>query len=347
MSTTAMNPHPIDGGFQSNIPLSLPVSANRSKSSRRVRHLWIASIAAAAAVILLLAVIFHAYVAWMLAYPYVAPLQSNPEKELGLAYEDVVFPSASGRTTISGWYIPAEENGSLEAPSARTIVFSHGYGANREESWVPMYELTELVHGLHYNVLLFDYGYASKQYKAPATGGWEESQQLTAAVDYARSRGAEEVIVWGFSMGAGTALQAALRTDEIDAMILDSLFIPSSEALFDNLNQFIELPSQSLRAIESLIPLWTGMSFGSIPTDEVIANAYDIPMLVIHGTKDAKAPVSTAEAVAADQGHSLSRSWIVENGQHELIYRTHPKEYMQRAIVFLSQVEQSRAELDG
>jgi len=346
MSTTIITPNPIEGGFQQTIPLQSNNPSAVRRQPRSVKNMWIASIATAAAVCLLLTVIFHAYVAWMLAYPYVAPLKSNPEKELGLAYEDVVFPSASGRTTISGWFIPSEADSRIEPglSSKRTVVFSHGYGANREESWVPMYELANLMHGLDYNVLLFDYGYASTQYKAPATGGWEESQQLIAAVDYARGRGAEEVIVWGFSMGAGTALQAALQTDEIDAMILDSLFIPSSEALFDNLNQFIKLPSQSLRTIESLIPLWTGMSFGSIPTEEVVANVYDIPLYIIHGTSDVKAPVDTAEAVAADQGNPLSRSWIVANGQHEMIYRTYPKEYMQRAILFLSQVEQEMNE---
>ncbi|MNZ91880.1 2-succinyl-6-hydroxy-2,4-cyclohexadiene-1-carboxylate synthase [compost metagenome] len=289
---------------------------------------------------MLAVIIFHGYVAWMLAYPYVAPLTSNPKAAIGVEYEDVIFASNSGNTTVSGWFIPAAiESGDSDSPS-RTVVFSHGYGANREETWVPMYELSKLLHSLNYNILLFDYGYASKQYKAPATGGLEESQQLLAAVDYVKSRGAEEIIVWGFSMGAGTALQAALQTDKIDAMILDSLFIPSSEALFDNLNQFVSLPSFSLQLIESLIPLWTGSDFGSIPADEVISNVYDIPLYIIHGTSDNKAPYQTAEAVAADQGHMLSRSWIVPDGHHEMLFRAHPTEYIQRAALFLGQVDQ-------
>lgn len=322
-----------------------------ARTNGRRKHLLVASIAALLATLLIALIVFHGYVAWMLAYPYVAPLSSNPQDAIGTAYEDVVFPSHSGETTVSGWYVPAAADGEHEhdSYSTRTIVFSHGYGANREENWVPMYDLTKLLHDLRYNVLLFDYGYASEQYKAPATGGREESQQLLAAVEYAKSRGAEDIVVWGFSMGAGTALQTALLTDEIDAMILDSLFIPSSEALFDNLNQFVPLPKfPSLPLIESMIPLWTGSSFGSIPANEVIGNHYDMPLYIIHGTNDVKAPFGTAETIAANQSNDLSRSWIVQDGQHEMLFRAHPREYVQRTALFLSQVDsQIQAKNEG
>ncbi|KRE22753.1 alpha/beta hydrolase [Paenibacillus sp. Soil522] len=344
MSTSIMTPMPLEGGFPQSLQ-PFPMGDSDSlfllrKSRSRGKHLLVASIASLAAMCLLAVIIFHGYVAWMLAFPFVAPLSTNPQAAIGLDYEDVVFPSKSGDTTVSGWFIPAEADAGGAAASARTVVFSHGYGANREESWVPMYELSKLLHGLNYNILLFDYGYASKEYKAPATGGLEESQQLLAAVDYAKSRGAEDIVVWGFSMGAGTALQAALQTDEIDAMILDSLFIPSPEALFDNLNQFVTLPRFSLPLIESMIPLWTGTSFGSIPASEVISNIYDIPLFIIHGTNDVKASYKTAEVIAEGQGNILSRSWIVQDGKHELLFQVHPSEYIQRAALFLSQVDQ-------
>ncbi|MDQ0063165.1 alpha/beta hydrolase [Paenibacillus harenae] len=349
MSTTTMTQRPLESGFSGSLqpfPFIDPdgLFAKR-KAKSRVKHLVVASIASVTAMCLLAIVIFHGYVAWMLAYPYVAPLTSNPKAAIGLEYEDVVFPSHSGHTTVSGWFVPAAGSeisaaDASDAASTRTVVFSHGYGANREETWVPMYDLSKLLNGLGYNVLLFDYGYASKEYKAPATGGLEESQQLLAAIDYAKSRGAEDIVVWGFSMGAGTALQTALQTEEIDAMILDSMFVPSPEALFDNLNQFVELPRfPSLPLIKSLIPLWTGSSFGSIPAEEVVSNDYEMPIFVIHGTNDVKAPYETAEVVASVQGNPLSRSWIVPDGQHEMLFQVHPREYIQRAALFLSQVD--------
>ncbi|MUT65576.1 alpha/beta hydrolase [Paenibacillus sp. NEAU-GSW1] len=358
MSTTIMTPIPLESGFPQVLPSFQQTGGilNRPRPQARTRrnHMLVAWTAAFAAMCLLAVVVFHGYVAWMLAHPYVAPLFSNPKAAVGLDYEDIVFPSKSGRTTVSGWYVPAGSaelsNGSGAetaaltygaAESKRTVVLSHGYGANREETWVPMYDLTKLLNSLHYNVVLFDYGYASSDYKVPATGGLEESQQLLAAVDYAKAQGAEEVIVWGFSMGAGTALQAALQTDDIDGMILDSLFLASSDTLYSNVTQIVDLPRfPSMTLIESLMPVFSGASLNQIPLDTIMNDSFDIPLYIIHGTNDAKAPYQTAELIAAAQNNPLSRSWIVPQGQHEMLFREDPNEYIQRAVLFLSQLDQ-------
>ncbi|GGG24160.1 alpha/beta hydrolase [Paenibacillus abyssi] len=339
MSTSVLSPLPLEGGFSPNVHPGLypdhgsqPRSMPAAEQVRR-RHIAIAVLSAVVAFTMLLVVAFHGFIAWMLANPYVAPLTSNPMLAKNLNYSDVVFPSASGKTMVDGWYIPAGQY------SERTVVFSHGYGANREETWVPMYDLADLLHGLNYNVLLFDYGYASTTNKYPATGGHEESQQLLAAVEFARAQGANEIVVWGFSMGAGTALQTALQTNLIDAMILDSMFLPDPEALFQNVTQLVNLPRfPSLPLIESLLPVWTGTSFNQIPAQQVMQTAYSIPIFMIHGTADSKASVDTAQAISNMQMNPLSDVWIIPDGHHELLFRAQPKEYIHRAALFLSRV---------
>ncbi|WP_308637786.1 alpha/beta hydrolase [Paenibacillus silvisoli] len=354
MSTTSLTPAlPAAGGFAPGLlppllpaPSPAPQAPERSIAGSRRKHAALAVLSALAAMVLFSALAFHGYVAWVIAHPYVPALYSNPQTAQGLAYSDVSFPSKSGRTTVHGWYIPAAAGAGADAPSVRTVVFSHGYGANREETWVPMYELAALLNRLHYNVFMFDYGYASSGVRSPATGGMEESQQLLAAVSYARSQGADEVVVWGFSMGAGTALQAALQTDatdRIDAMLLDSLFLPSSDSLFNNVRQYMNLPKYpSLPIIEWMLPFFTGVNFNQLPVDRVMETTYDMPLFIMHGSADAIASVDTAKHVAAGQFNSLSREWIVEGGQHEMLFRTRPKEYIQRAALFLSQVDTAR-----
>lgn len=343
MSTSITPSLPAAGRFTPGLfppLLPAPQSAEQVIAGARRKHAALAVVSALTAMLLLTIVAFHGYVAWVIAHPYVPALYSNPQTAKGLAYSDVSFPSKSGRTTVHGWYIPSG------APSDRTVVFSHGYGANREETWVPMYELASLLHGLHYNVFMFDYGYASSGVRTAATGGREESKQLLAAVQYARSQGAGEVVVWGFSMGAGTALQAALetdKTDSIDAMILDSLFLPSSDSLYNNIKQYMDLPRYpSVPLIEWMLPFFTGSSFNQLPVKQVLDTHYTMPIFIMHGTKDAIAPIETAEKVASSQYNSLSREWYVEGGIHELLFRTKPKEYIQRAALFLSQVDAAR-----
>lgn len=331
----------LDGSYPTRVP-ALPHPTKDAPSKKRTvsykrYHKLFAILSTLIAAAILIFVVFHGFLAWLIANPYVAPLTSNPKAAIGLDYEDVLFPSASGRSMVSGWFIPADQ----QVSPSKTIIFSHGYGANREESWVPMYELTKLVHGLNYNVLMFDYGYASKAYNSPATGGYEESQQLLAAINYIKNRGSEHVILWGFSMGAGTALQTGLLTNDVDAMLLDSLFLPSADALFDNLNQFISLPKfPSHTLIQAMLPLWTGTSFQNIPASTVLSHPYSIPIYIMHGTNDAKADYLTAESIADTQSNPLSRSWIVEGGQHEMLFRMHAREYISRAALFLGQVEQ-------
>lgn len=350
MSTTMMTPMPLETGFPQSLqpfPLLEGGLQKQKPKAKTRKHFFIALAASFTALCLLLVLVFYGYIAWMLTYPYVAPLTSNPKAAVGLDYEDIMFPSVSGKTTVSGWYVPAVDSdsdavlASSTLSSERTVIFSHGYGANREESWVPMYDLTKLLHGLHYNVVLFDYGYASQKYKAPATGGIEESQQLLAAIQFAKSRGAQEIVVWGFSMGAGTALQAALQTNDIDAMILDSTFLASSDTMFHNVTQILPLPKfPSMPLIETLLPIWSGANLKQVPVKQILAKSFNIPLYIMHGTNDAKAPYQLAEQIAADQSNPLSRSWIVPNGQHEMLFRASPTEYIQRAALFLGQVDQ-------
>ena len=273
----------------------------------------------------------HGYIAWLLAHPPVAQLASDPMRAKQLAYSDFLIPASDGVPAVSGWYIPAP------AESGRAIVFSHGYGTNREEPWVPMYDLAEVLHLLEYNVILFDYGFASSADPAPATGGITESRQLVRVIEYAKEAGAADVIVWGFSMGAGTALQAALRTDDISAMILDSTFIAEHDTLALNLAQLSPVagfPSPAL--VEKFFPLWTGVRLSAIPSDRIKSASFDIPILLIHGTADTKAPVAIAETIAASQSHPLSSLWVVPGGLHEMMFRTHTEEYVNRVSSFLA-----------
>lgn len=224
----------------------------------------------------------------------------------------------------------------------KTVILSHGYGTNREESWVPMYDIAALLHGLDYNVLMFDYGYADSRNRAPATGGVNESEQLLGALKFAREQGSREVVVWGFSMGAGTALQAALRTDLIDGMILDSAFIPDADSIYYNIRRYASLPKRlSLELIRAIIPMFAGTRLEQIPSAEAQSTAFAYPVLVIHGSADDKAPASISENVAAAQTNPLSQLWSVPDAIHEMIFRTHPEEYVRRTTGFLQTIHEN------
>ncbi|MFD0617516.1 MULTISPECIES: alpha/beta hydrolase [Paenibacillus] len=298
----------------------------------RLRHVMIALTLSLVTLLVFAFLALHGYIAWVLSNPTVADITSNPYQAKRLHYENITFPALDNSTNLEGWYIPA-------ANSKKTIVFSHGYGANREELWVPMYDLAQFAHRLNYNVVMFDYGFASKTHKLAATGGAIESEQLLGAIQYAKERGSQEIVVWGFSMGAGTALQAALKTDDIDAMILDSTFLLEPDTLYHNISQHMKLPRDvSLPILRSLFPIINGTSLQQIPYEAVKNHNYEMPIFFIHGTNDEKAPYPIAEELAAKQSNLNSEVWISNGALHEMIYRQHPKEYLKRTASFLNAV---------
>ncbi|NGZ77466.1 alpha/beta hydrolase [Saccharibacillus alkalitolerans] len=311
-----------------------------SPGRRRLRNVAVALFLSILFFLIFCFVALHAYIAWVLSNPTVAPLYSNPKQAVNMDYKDVTFPAADGSRIMQGWYIPADD-----AESKKTIVLSHGYGANREETWIPMYDIANYAHRLNFNVIMFDYGFASHGSKEVATGGKKETQQLLGAVQYAKQNGAEQVVVWGFSMGGGTALQSALISDDIDAMILDSAFLLQPDTLYHNIRQNISLPRHpSLEILQMLFPILNGTSLHQIPYREVEQKDYPIPIFFIHGTEDTKAPYQIAEQLAANQTNPNSRSWIVQNSHHELIFREHPREYLRRVSNFLGDISLAKQE---
>ncbi len=298
------------------------------------------------ALLLLAILVFFGQLAWYLCHPHIAALQSDPMKSAGLPFEDIQFRSANNGSLLSGWYMPALDRDISDQPSRKTVIFSHGYGGNREEPWVPIYDLAAAVHSRNYNVLMFDYGYVSPKRNRPVTAGLAESKELLGAVSYAKSRDAAEIIVWGFSMGAGTALQAALQSPgDIAGMILDSTFLLEPDAIADYLRRKLDLPpAPALFFLRPMLSVLSGVNLKQIPYEAAKTTAYPMPLFVIHGMKDDKAPYPIAEEIASHQTDPLSRLWLAPKRGHEMIYKNQPEMYLNKTMSFLEQVSAVRNE---
>ncbi|WP_258313517.1 MULTISPECIES: alpha/beta hydrolase [unclassified Paenibacillus] len=335
MKPDSFTPVPLNSGSVEIASKSLPYIRRRKG--------WLLALLSVLLLLFSLGMAFHAYIAWTLARPHIDPLSSNPSAAFGASYEDVTFPSLNESSELSGWYIPAASRLAGTDIQRQTIVFSHGYGGNREEIWVPLYDLAKAAHRLGYSVLMFDYGYVQPQWNV--TGGLRESQELLGAVKYAKDRGAERVYIWGFSMGAGTALQASLQSKDIDGMILDSTFVLEPETLYHNMKQAANVPKISQSLVHMFFPIINGVSLNQIPYQKVKETAYSIPIFFIHSKKDVRAPYEMIQGIftkqRADSGSSL---WLLEDDGHELIYRAHKKTYLQMTTGFLKSLSTAPAD---
>lgn len=313
---------------------TLVTVSKKRRSTHTLSHIGLAALLSIVFIAAAAAVSFHAYIAWLLGRPVIAPLSSNPMEAIGVPYEEVTFPSTNLRSTLEGWYLPAEN-------ATRTVIFSHGYGANREESWVPMYDLAKAAHMQNFNVLMFDYGFVHPE--QVVTGGVQETFELLGAIELAKQKGSKQIFIWGFSMGAGTALGTALQSEDITGMILDSAFILSPDTLYYNIRQHADLPRfPSVGLLRLFFPVMNGVSMSQLPYERILDTSYPIPLFLIHGMQDEKAPYQLAEDVFANQkDQPLSKLWILPEGHHELIYSVNKREYLQKTLSFLEQASRA------
>jgi fermentation-respiration switch protein FrsA (DUF1100 family) len=324
-----------DSTYIDSLRPSLP-SAN-SHRNRRLLLYWTWTISAAVVFLIFIIICFVYYSAWTFTHPRIAPLYSNPMAAHQLPYNDIEFSSMDGHSRLSGWYIPSA--------STKTVIFSHGYAGNREEIWVPFYDLALALHQENYNVLMFDYGYVNRKqnpYRV-MTAGVKESGELLGAVSYAKELGADQVYIWGFSMGAGTALQAALQPEGIDGMILDSTFLLQPNMLDHHVPYNLPFSrSMFVHMVDSLLPFTGGVKLNQVPYEQVNSTAYSIPLLMIHGQKDTQAPYTITERIFKQQrSHPWSELWLPPDRGHEMTYRFESEQYLERTLYFLRKISQS------
>lgn len=316
----------------------LPVArARRARAPRRRFLLWgtIAALVAMIGGVVGVAL----YVGWQLTHPARKPLTGTPA-DWGLAYEAVTFPSVGDEAPLllHGWYLAAQANGAKPKPGV--IVFAHGYRQNRLQEDVPALALARDLVRAGYDVLLFDFRNSGQSPGQVTTVGILEQRDLLGAVQYARQRRPDaRVGLLGFSMGAATAIQAAAASLDVAAVVADSPFADLEAYLEENLSVWSGLPHYPFTPlILSLIPPLIGADPAAMSPVRAVAAFAGRPLLLIHGTADAKIPLEDSRAIAQQaRAHAAVELWTVEGADHVKAYAHNPAAYTKKVLAFFDQ----------
>lgn len=216
-------------------------------------------------------------------YTAIYPLKINSSitpAAYNLEYETVQFRTPDN-IILQGWFIPAKK------PNAKTIILLHGYGADKGNI-LP----SRLFLNSDYNLFFFDFRYFGESGGDYSTAGADEIKDLRAAIDYLKSRGINEVGVWGLSMGGAVALMSAVQMKEIKAVVAESSYA-RLDLVADNYYQIpiIRYP------LGWLMRMWGYLILGYdaktvSPMDAV--SKLTIPILLFHSRNDALIPISHA-----------------------------------------------------
>ena len=172
-----------------------------------------------------------------------------------------------------------------------------------------------------------------------STLGRTETADVDEAFGYAVRRGAERIVLFGWSMGATIALQLAARPRHnglITALVLDSPVLDWAETIKANCARsglpaavgLLADPWLSARPLANMVGLPE-----SVPLRQFdrITRAAELttPALILHGTRDSSAPIRLSQALRDRRSDIVTLETF--DADHTLTWNSDPERW--RAVV--------------
>lgn len=241
--------------------------------------------------------------------------------DIGLEYESVHLKAADG-VTLSGWLMPAARE------TTTAVIVLHGFSGHR------LPELAAFVPWLQerHHVLQFDFRGHGESDASSVTLGSLERRDVAAAVEFLRSRGHGPIALFGVSMGAAIAIQAAPDLP-VAAVVADAAFAELHHPIESRMREVgYPLPGLGARAIVVAAALRTRSRL----LDPIKAVARIAPRALLLIAPKADELISWRQGVSLFEAAGDPKElYVVEGAGHAEAYATDPDEYRRRVLDFL------------
>jgi alpha-beta hydrolase superfamily lysophospholipase len=225
--------------------------------------------------------------------------------DMGLDYEDVNIGTPLG--DAPAWLIPAVGADQAEPHATRWMIGVHGRAVRRQEALRGIIPF----RAEGFTSLIVSYrndGDAPRSDDYRYALGDREWLDIEAAMRYALSHGAEEIVLMGWSMGGATVLQALTRSvyaDHVVGVVLESPVVDWIATL-DFQAELRRLPAAVRFGVLSLFRYrWGGLLTGlAEPLDldrlDFVTRAQELdrPILILHSDDDGFVPATASRALA-------------------------------------------------
>lgn len=263
------------------------------------------------------------------------PDPADSPANYGLTCEAAEFRSGDG-LTLRGWYIPAVN-------SITTIIVCSGANGSLDSD----VHVAPWLHEAGFNVLLFNWRAHGQSEGEVVTLGYNERYDLIAAVGFAKSKGAEQIGVLGFSMGGAVAIATAAVYADITMVAVDSPFVTVVSAVAGGL---IERGlSEGLAYLLARLFLITAcvrtqLNWFEIDPVRWIGRVAPRPLLLMFGERDVIVPQAEIDLAFTHAGDP-KEVWRVPEATHRELQTRQPEEYRRRVIEFFEKNQPSRKSL--
>lgn len=227
-------------------------------------------------------------------------ITSTPAK-YRISYQEVWFNSSDG-VQLNGWFVPGR-------PDLPLVLLFHGNAGNLSDN----VEYLHLLHDNGFPLFIFDYRGFGKS-DGQAVHEKDLYRDARGALSYLERRGwgHDRIIFFGQSLGAAVALQMALEKRPAGLVMEGS---------------FTSMPDM-VKHVSPLAYYTVGWWSIDLPLDNLdkIARA-QVPLLLIHGDRDAVVPVAMSRRLFAKAG-APKMLHIVVGGGHCNAYEVAPSGYL-------------------
>lgn len=246
-------------------------------------------------------------------------ITSTPAQYL-IGYQEVWFPASDG-VRLNGWFIP----GNRDLP---LVLLFHGNAGNVSDNL----EYLRLLHDNGFPLFIFDYRGFGKS-DGQALHERDLYRDARGALSYLESRGwsHDSIIFFGQSMGAAVALQMALEKKPA-GLVMESSFTSMTDMV---------------KHVSPLAYYTVGWWSIDLPLDNLDKIAQvRVPLLLIHGDRDAVVPVAMSRRLFA-KASAPKMLHIVAGGGHCNAYEVAPYSYLAAWRSYLLSVTAAAAAPQG
>jgi pimeloyl-ACP methyl ester carboxylesterase len=252
-------------------------------------------------------------------------LTGDPGSALGLEFSSTTVRGELG--PMPAWYVPG-----IREP---WVIAVHGPGADREQ----VLPVLPLLNSLQVPVLAITYRNDEGAPRSPdglGHFGETEWRDVEAAIRLATDSGAQRIVLYGWSLGATMALQAATRSawrEAIRGLVLDSVVLDwreTARALATRRGVPAPLAELGVRAAEGRTKVDEEV-FARLERGEGIT----VPVLALHSADDGVAPIRPVRALAAAHPERVILREFPDT-EHTALWNARPQDYEDAVRRFLT-----------
>jgi uncharacterized protein len=217
--------------------------------------------------------------------------------------------------------------------TGKTVILLHGISANKEQCL----NKSIAVSYWGYNSIIIDLRAHGKSEGKYCTFGYKEKYDIINIIDFISKKYGNDTkfAIWGTSLGGAIALQAMAIDKRITCGIIESTFADLKEIVKDYARNMFYLKCDHI--VEKSLEKAANIACFNIDSlkPENSAKLITCPVLVIHGTNDARISINNGERIYANLNSEVKEFYPVKNADHLDVYKIGGEKYLNKIKTFL------------